>query len=231
MYTKSQDLSLIEAVRNAVFEAGPDPTVPLTEQRLAERFGRSRTPVRDVLRELEHDGIIERRQRRGIRLRRPSPRELAEVYDLRTLLEGHAARLAVEHASPADVRQLRGHARRFATARRSGDEAACEQANIAFHGKFVELAGNELLRRMMDRFNIIRRAFWMTHSLRLDERDTTTPYPHEAILERLEARDPDGCERLMKAHIERARNFLIEKALDVRLAPAAGVSADTGAAT
>jgi len=71
MYTKSQDLSLIEAVRNAVFEAGPDPTVPLTEQRLAERFGRSRTPVRDVLRELEHDGIIERRQRRGIRLRRP----------------------------------------------------------------------------------------------------------------------------------------------------------------
>ncbi len=217
MAKKLQRIDLAKAVREAVFSATAAGGAKLTEQELATRFGVSRTPIRDVLRDLQKDGLIERRQKSGVSLRMPSPKELAEVYDLRAVLEGYAIRLAVDNTTPADAKYLLALAKQFTRSRKLGDMPKCEQVNIDFHQKIVAMAGNDLLASMIARFDIIGRAFRLTHPFCLDERKMKTPYPHELIVEKLVAGDPDECEKLMRGHIRRAKNILIEKLLGMKL--------------
>jgi len=209
---------LAEAICDALLEASSAAACPLTEQVLADRFGVSRTPVREILSRLEDDGIIERRQRKGIQLRRPSPKELVELYDLRALLEGYAARHVALRATPDDIEHLAACAECFTRCRKDGDDPGCEEANIQFHHKLVALAGNDLLRKIMDRFNIIRRAFRITHGLPADARDRDTPYPHEDLVEMIRQGNADACEAFMQAHILRAKDILLQKVLGFRLA-------------
>ena len=184
MSRQTQPFELIKEVRHAIFSLRE----PLTEQKLAERFGVSRTPIREILQDLQKLGVIERRQKKGVTVRKPSLKKLAEVYDVRSVLEGYAARMAAANATPEDIRELAASAGRFTRGRKNGDMQACEEANIAFHGKIIVMAGNDFLVSMMDQFNVIRRAFRLTHGLIWDERDYRTPYPHEAIVEKLPPR-------------------------------------------
>lgn len=208
-----QDQDLDTAIRDALFEASVAGEQPLTEQSLAERFGVSRTPVREVLTQLENDGAIERKQRKGIVLRRASPKELVELYELRAVLEGYAARQAARRARPEDMDYLAANAELFAECRKRGDFQCCQAANIEFHDKIIALAGNDLLQSMMERFNIIRQAFRITRGLVWDERELNTPYPHEALVELIRSGDGDACEAFMQAHILRAKDILLQKAL------------------
>ena len=212
MSRQTEQFDLIQEVRHAIFSLGE----PLTEQKLSERFGVSRTPIREILQDLENLGVIERRQKKGVTVRKPSLKELAEVYDVRSVLEGYAARMAVANATPEGIRELAASASRFTRGRKNGDIQACEEANIAFHTKIIVMAGNDLLLSMMDQFNVIRRAFWLTHGLTWDDRDYLTPYPHEAIVGKLESGDTDGCDVLMQAHIRTGKNRLIEKAIGMK---------------
>ena len=204
---------LANAIREALLEATLEKASPLTEQGLADRFGVSRTPVREILTQLENDGVIERKQRRGIRLRRPSPKELVEIYDVRAVLEGYATRVAAQRATPEDIETLAATARRFAECRERGNFEGCDQANIEFHDRIIALAGNDLLENMVQRFRIIRRAFRITHGLPWDERDRSTPYPHDQLVELIRQGDVDACEAFMQAHILRAKEILLQKVL------------------
>jgi DNA-binding GntR family transcriptional regulator len=217
MCAKNQVLELSTAIRNALLEATVADAAPLTEQALADRFGVSRTPIREILRELESDGIIERRQRRGIRLRRPSPKELVELYDVRAVLEGYAARVAARRATAEDIEDLAASARRFAQYRERRDVEGCEQANIEFHDKIIEIAANDLLEKIVQRFRIIRQAFRITHGLPWDERDRSTPYPHDTLVELIRQGDADACDAFMRSHILRAKEILLQKVLGLNM--------------
>ena len=204
---------LTQEIRQLVLTTAVSPDAPLTEQRLAQRFGVSRTPVRDALRVLEEEGLVERRKKKGIYLRRPSIKEIAEVYELRAVLEGFAGRLAVQNATSEDIKQLGSYAKQFTRSRKREDTANTEQANIAFHSKILDLSGNALLKSIVERFSIVRRAFRLTHEVPPEPAGQTTPYPHEAIVERIAARDAGGAEKLLQRHIRRAKQLLIERAL------------------
>ena len=209
--------TLTRKIRDILFASRASRDAPITEQKLADRFQFSRTPIRDALRVLEEEGLIERRKKKGIYLRRPSIKELAEIYEVRAVLEGFAGRLAVRNATRNDIKELRSWARQFTRARERRDFERAESANVAFHDKIVELAGNTVLENMMERFAIVRRAFRLTHTIPAERMVRTTPYPHEAIVDRIEAGDADGAEKLLQLHIRRGKQLLIERVLDLDL--------------
>lgn len=129
------------------------------------------------------------------------------------MLEGYAARLAARQATAEDIEQLAASAQRFAVCREEGNFEGCEQANIEFHDKIIAVAGNDLLESIVQRFRIIRRAFRITHGLPWDERDRSTPYPHDRLVDLIRQGDADGCESFMRAHILRAKDILLQKVL------------------
>ncbi|MEL7090437.1 MAG: GntR family transcriptional regulator [Pseudomonadota bacterium] len=113
----------------------------LREVEVAERLSLSRTPVREALRRLEAEGIVEHRPRLGAVIRTLGHGELVELYEMRTVLERTAAELAAKHASPAEIDALRDINARIAT---SNSEAAAA-LNQDFHRGIYHATRNRFL--------------------------------------------------------------------------------------
>jgi DNA-binding GntR family transcriptional regulator len=190
---------------------------PLTERYLSEQFNTSRTPVRDALKTLENDDLIERRKKKGVFLKKPTPKMISDLYDLRSVLEGFSIRQATESWSDDDLLSLEKSTSDFNTGQESGDYVLAEKANVAFHTKVIELSGNEMLIGMMRNINIIRKAFQYSYSLRPERQSIPSPCSHEDIIEHLRSRDADQCESIIKRHVQIGKQRMLEQALGFKI--------------
>ncbi|OGV62449.1 MAG: hypothetical protein A3K19_33365 [Lentisphaerae bacterium RIFOXYB12_FULL_65_16] len=210
---------IADAIRVRLF-ALPDPTCDrLTEEELVRQFKVSRTPVREALKVLEVEGLIERRKNRGISLRQPSLQEMAEMYDVRAALEGFAGRVAAERAPAQGLSRLAKLARRYRQARERGNARVASRADLAFHDELIGLAGNGVLLRIMASFSLQRQTFLRWHREDAAVAGQDSPFPHEEIVAALQTRNADESERLLRAHIQWARQALIERSTGIRLHP------------
>lgn len=114
----------------------------LVEKQLSESFDVSRGPVRDALRQLETEGLVESR-RRGVFVIGLGEDDLRELYGLRQLLEAEAVRLCIEEA--ADLEQPAAALERMAAAAEAQDPAAFARADLDFHSSFYRLSGHRRL--------------------------------------------------------------------------------------
>jgi DNA-binding GntR family transcriptional regulator len=199
---------LVAEVKQAVlanFSAGDD---PLNEDKLAERFGVSRTPIRDALRELENEGFIERRQKKGIMLRRPTACEIADVYDVRASLECLAVQRAIERVTPKDIDSLRAIAEDYNRALVAGRYSKACDFDVRFHKKLIDLSENACLRKMISSMHILIDAFRVSLQLvprpGLPSADT-----HEEIIAAIQRRDMAGATQLIHDHILATRDELL----------------------
>jgi DNA-binding GntR family transcriptional regulator len=101
----AQDL-VLASMREAILSGALPPGTRLRQEKLAERFGTSRIPVREALRALEYEGLVRSVPYRGFTVTELDADDIEEVYDLRILLEGHAVRLAVPLMTDEDLRTL-----------------------------------------------------------------------------------------------------------------------------
>lgn len=130
----------------------------IRQEQVAREYGVSRTPVREALRQLEALGVVEMVAHRGARVTLPSTRDIAEALEIRGVLEGHAAQLAADRITQAQLDVLTGTDRTFrrvvALARDPGaqDEARelWYRTNTLFHATVVEAAGNRQLTASLD---------------------------------------------------------------------------------
>jgi DNA-binding GntR family transcriptional regulator len=189
----------------------------MTEDKLSKKFGISRSQIRESLKELEKIGVIERKQKKGINLKKPSSRLLAEVYDLRSVLEGFAGRLATYHCTNNDIEELTKIARAYSDGLSKGDHDCCERANIEFHNKIVMLSGNNVLIDIMNSYAIVKKAFKLAYSIEPEEIQSAPEFSHEKIVEKMRVKDADMCETLIRAHIQHSKKTLIEKSLGFKL--------------
>ncbi|MBU6483694.1 MAG: FCD domain-containing protein [Betaproteobacteria bacterium] len=134
----------------------------LREAELASMLGVSRGPLREAFRALEEAGLVRLEKNRGVFVRRIGADEADQIFELRAVLDQYAGRRAAQNAAPADVAELRALVDRMERAVAGGDVDAYLDANVAFHDRIVQLAGNPkltlLYRRLVNELHLHRRA-------------------------------------------------------------------------
>ena len=187
---------ILEAIDGGLYRPGDR----LVESELADRFGVSRTPVREALQRLETQSILTR-DGRSLIVASLDHNQLAELYVVRTELEGLAARLAAQHATPEEVAVLR---EMIAEDRALlHDPAALSRANRRFH-KQIHLASHN--RFLVQQLDLVHRhmALLATTSLAVEGRGERALAEHDAIVDAIAARDGQAAYDALKAHISRA---------------------------
>lgn len=197
-------LTLREAILSHVLPAGER----LAEPQLAALFKRSRTPIREAILRLEWERLAERSVRRGFVVGGISREEVLEIYAVREVIDGLAARLAAEGCLPSDLEQLRWLNRRLRKAGEERDYKLMLELNIEFHESIARASRNGLLLQFMRQIHDwVRRFSDTTFSYR--GRGAEAAKEHEALLEALARRDPDTAERIAREHMARARQVRI----------------------
>lgn len=187
---------LLEAIDVGVFRPGDR----LVESDLADRFGVSRTPVREALQRLETQGLLSR-DGRSLIVASLDHNQLAELYVVRAELEGLAAALAARHAAPEEVRVLRNLVED--DQQLIGDPDALARANRRFH-KQIHLASHN--RYLVQQLDLVHRsmALLASTSLAVEGRSETALAEHDAIVGAIERSDPDRAREALKNHISQA---------------------------
>ena len=204
--------SVVAVVEDAIEEAILDQRLAegeaLTEADLAEALGVSRSPVRDALKRLAHKGLVESRGRRGLSVAAFSRDQIADLFGIREVLEGLAARFAAERIQDDELAGLRRHldqAEREGVSRRDLGYPAAEGD---FHSMIARAARSPQLDAAMEpiqaRLRLLRR-----RSGAVRGRARQALAEHRAILSAIERRDADEAEVLMRAHIRVAWGNLL----------------------
>ncbi|WP_337845951.1 GntR family transcriptional regulator [Thermus sp.] len=179
----------------------------LSEPLLAQELGVSRTPVREAFMRLAEEGLVELVPGKGARVRRFSPEEVEEVYGVRALLEGEAARLAALRATLWELEELKERLKAIDEAPRE-DYAEQMRRDLEFHRTLVRLSGNRTLFRLYE--DLLSSLALARSALPNLSQEETTREEHRAILEALKARDPEGARRAVEAHVERFKGLVLE---------------------
>ncbi len=191
--------TLRQAIQDGVYGAGDR----LREEEVAQRFAVSRTPVREALGRLLAKGMVVPTGRRGLVVRSLDAAELLELYAMREILEGAAARLAAQHASALETEELRDLATRFEAAAGVIDVAAMAHLNRSFHECVVRAARNRFLDTSLGELQDGLVLLGPT-TFGLEGRPAPAALEHRAIVVAIAAADPDEAERAARAHIREA---------------------------
>jgi len=222
--TKADDVAL--ALEADIVSGALAPGIVLRQETLSERFGVSRTPIREALRRLAASGLVSFVPNRGVRVRTLSREELREAFLVRAELESLATELATPRMTAADLEQLDAAGAHFgamtAKLRRLG--AAHEQdrgvlgewvrANQAFHDVIYAAADSPLVARLAKaaRRTFLSQAVWAAGS-EIDELYERNELQHRAIALAIKARNPQGARALAREHVL-ASGRLLEAILD-----------------
>ena len=191
----------------------------LRETDLAERLGVSRTPVREAIRQLETDGIVTHVPRHGATIRRLDYAEVMELYEMRAVLEGTAARLAARAASDIEIEELTDMNRQMA---QLGNAPEAFILNRQFHAALLDAAKNRFLTRSI---HALQKALMILGPTTLTQPDRAeqAAEEHFDVLDAIRARDGSLAEAAMRAHIEAAQRVRVR---DLRAASHAGPGYD-----
>jgi DNA-binding GntR family transcriptional regulator len=188
------------------------PGARLKEAELAERLDISRTPVREALKRLIAEHLVSRDDRGGVAVHVPTPREVDDIYLIREVLEGLAARLAAQRISDAELARLAATVEAIDTAASDGRTDEVVAANVVFHDLLNEATGNERLVKLGQELRDSILLFSREAFARIDRAEHTAQ-EHAEILSALREHDADRAEMAARAHVRRARQSTTEKDL------------------
>ncbi|MGW6794285.1 GntR family transcriptional regulator [Streptomyces chartreusis] len=169
----------------------------LVERELADRFGVSRVPVREAIRALVAEGFVHFETPRRTVVRRLSPADVKELFELREALEVYAAGLAASRATPEDLADLRELLRAAASATEAGDAEKITDVNTRFHDRILAMAGNSLLTSVME--PVDGRLRWLT---RQNEEWPQLLTEHQDLYEAIASGDPDRARSHTLTHVQ-----------------------------
>ena len=174
----------------------------IREDDLAKSLGVSRTPVREALQFLQARRLVEMAPGRGLVVVELNIPQVMELYAMREVLEGAAARFAAQHALPAEIAMLRELADEFEAA--EGDPKRLARINDNLHRAIYEAARNrymhEALNNLGDALSLLQNT-----TFSLPERHASASREHRAIVAAIEARDSDRAEAESRHHIREAQ--------------------------
>jgi DNA-binding GntR family transcriptional regulator len=188
-----------QALRQAIIEQALPPGTKLPEDELGIRFGMSRTLVREVLAQLQSEGLVDAPPRRTATTAKPTLDQAREIFEIRKMLEREVVRLVIGRWRPQFGADLEGHVRAEETARQAGDPRVSIRLAGEFHTKLGEMAGNTLLRRylgeVVSRCSLILALYGRPHSADCAVNE------HREIVAALRAGNADAAIKIMDHHL------------------------------
>lgn len=182
------------------------PNQRLTEEALANRLGVSRTPVREALHKLELEGLVSSAGARGFRVPEDSLEEMNELFEIRSILEGHALAVLCQLAGREDIDELRAIVGEAEEASRQHQPERVLALNTRFHDRLYSLlaTGRPRLHALIEdmRQYVLR---YRENTLLQRSGAERSVAGHRKILLALELGEPELCERIMRAHVREAR--------------------------
>jgi DNA-binding GntR family transcriptional regulator len=199
-----QPISLAEkayhAIRDLIVSLQLAPGAVIDERELMEELGIGRTPVREALRRLAHEGLVEVYPRRGMFVTGVDVRELARLSEVRAVLEPEAARLAAERATDADRADVVGLLHELAGRGRDRDDRELMSLDERIHHAVYRAAHNDLLAATLSQYYVLALRIWSMALDRSHDLEEAVD-AHRALLEAI--RDGDGAlaAETMRAHV------------------------------
>ncbi|WP_299705309.1 GntR family transcriptional regulator [uncultured Tateyamaria sp.] len=192
---------LLAAIRTGEFAPGDR----LRETDVADRLNLSRTPVREALRRLEADGIVEHRPRLGAVIRQLSHAELVELYEMRIVLERTAAEMAAKHAAAAEIDALRD----LNSAMSKGSPAEAAALNQDFHRGIYLATRNRFL---LDAARALNNALMLMGPTTLadKQRIEVVTAQHDDILTAIAACDSAAAGEAAEAHLQTSLRYRLK---------------------
>lgn len=200
---------ILETIRDAIITGSMKPGEKVAEPELAERFGISRTPIREAFRQLESEGYLKVIPRKGAVVAAFTQKDVEEFYAIKSILEGYAARKACERLTEKEIEKLEHINDKLRHLAGDGDVKHFFKVHNDFHDLFLHSAGNdklyELISSLVGKFQRLRLA-----SLSLPGRMGMSVEEHDKIIEAFCRRDPDEAERLVRKNAEYGGRVLMQ---------------------
>jgi len=191
---------LAEKLRRAIVHGELRPGEKISEKILCEQFGVSRTPVREALKILSTEGLVQLMQNRGASVTEVTWEDMQHAFPVMGALEALAGELACQNASDAQIERAAALHARMVAMFEKGDRKGYFRVNEEVHQLILEASGNTALPRLLRTVSgQVRRARYMANLSK--ERWTEAVAEHEEILSAFAARDGKRVSRLLKAHL------------------------------
>lgn len=192
-----------DLLRDEILDLVLPPGSPIDEVQLAERFGMSRTPIREALVRLAGEGLIDTLPNRSTMVSNLDFLNMSPFFDALVLMYRVTTQLAAQHHRPQDLVTIRARQKEFAAAVQAQDALAMIATNAAFHSAIAEAGRNpyfnSLFSRLLDEGRRFLRLYYQSYEDRLPQRFVEE---HEAMIAAIVARDVVAAERLGKAHAD-----------------------------
>jgi DNA-binding GntR family transcriptional regulator len=200
---------ILETIRDAILKGTLKAGEKVAEPELAERFGISRTPIREAFRQLESEGYLTVIPRKGAVVTCLSERDVEEFYAIKSILEGYAARIAASRLNDREIDRLDAINDRLEQLAREGDVKTFFRVHNEFHELFIKASGNnkllDLIGQLMMKFNRLRMA-----SLSLPGRMEISVQEHRNIIQAFRAQDGEAADRMVSKSAAYGGQVLIQ---------------------
>ncbi len=206
--SRSASAAASEVIREAIIDGRLAPGQRLKEEELARELGMSRTPVREALLLLQSEGLVESIPRRGATVRSYAADDLDDMYQLRAVLEGYAARRAATRISRDDIARLEESCARFDRLRAEDGLRDLVKENLLFHNVILDAAGSDrlvpLVRKVIELPLVYRSFYWYS-----PEQKLISQHYHRQLTRAFATGDAKRAEMIMTEHVLEARDFLL----------------------
>ena len=200
----------VQAIKDSIKSGQFAPGQRLIASDLISRLGISAGPVREAVRKLTGEGLIEIQPHRGAVVRDLTRKDILEIYEMRAAIEGLAARLAAERINEGDNRKLLERAAAGSDeAFKSSDLSAYNEANHQFHDAIVAIANNQRVVSVAEQL-VLPIYVLRYHQLLKASNIETSATEHRRIADAILGGEAERAERLMRKHVENSGQTLLE---------------------
>jgi DNA-binding GntR family transcriptional regulator len=205
---------LFDRMRQQIVEGRFAPGQRLVESDLTDQFGISRGPLREAVRRLAAEGLVDITHNRGARVKRLSREEVVALYEVREVMEGLAARLAAERASAVERKSIKAVFDEMARVLKNNDVRSYVTLNTRFHTAILSAARNPALESAITRLQtpVLRVQFEALMTLDVVGESFEE---HRSIAEAIVDKDGERAEKLMRHHVRRSREMISRRPADL----------------
>jgi DNA-binding GntR family transcriptional regulator len=201
---------IYNAIRENILSGKYVPGEGLIEKRLAEDLNVSRTPIREALRQLELEGLVESIPNKGVTVKGISNKDMEDIYQIRMVLEGLAAKWAIEQITEEEVKKLSESYELMEFYTSKADIDAISRLNTEFHDIIYSATKSVVLQHILKDFQIYVK--WARHeSLSSLGRKETALKEHLAILNAFKERNAKNAEKSLTLHVENSSKNIKKK--------------------